>query len=520
METNREDILNISESCVGKYYHYEHSAYDGNLQPINPPLDVLAPDFDNTDGKVNNSYTTIRWQVEELSHEEQVKALNNLIMHYLVRWHDKKEDIWRYPMQVAVALMDALKLHECLPTLLEILRQDLEFYKMFFKDLDIDKMIPATLFQIMEKEDLPVLLDFMKTPGMLFYAKQNIAMAVAHLPVKGESALPLVQEWLTELVKFYAPMGKETDMFNEALLETLVYGCIHTHAVNAKDVIVRLYNQYKMPNALVKGGCNEVRKTIKKAPLGTLEGAGRHGEYVFIQYLNRAENVECFGEEDDEEYAEGFDWDEFDWNEYRPWAQCGKAEYLPVTKDLKMFKIKVVLRGTDPEIWREFEAPSNLKLTSFAGMILCGMGWDEDHLHQFVKVDGKKPTFYATSYNELSGHLDARSKDGRKFSIGDLLQKQGDNAFFEYDYGDSWNHVLTLMEVVDCDGNAKVALIGGERACPPEDCGGIAGYMHICEVMKDLDSIDAQDLAECIGCKFDPERFPLNKAKKVIDSFN
>lgn len=517
-------------------YHYNHPDYRENLKPIIPELEKLAPGIETA--TADDTYETICKKIESLSHEEKADAVNNLILHHLASWYNQDEGAWMWPVRVAVALMEHFKLHECLPVYLELLRQDYEFMKVFFRDDDLDFMLPGILYQIMEVEDLPVLMKFMKTKGMLFFCKRFVALAVANLPKKDADSLPKVQEWLAEIIQFYAPMGTRTNMFDESLLDTLVYGCIHTHAVNAKDMIIRLYNQYKLPNIMVEGGVNEVRKTIKKASIGTLNELDydESGERVFVRYIESSDayddgwdDEEDMGEDewgdedsyDDDGGYEDFDLSEYDWQEYAPWARWGEAEYKPIlSSSMKRYKIRVSLQGVKPEIWREFEVPYSLKLTSLSGMILYAMGWDEDHLHQFIKMSGNKRICYATSYNELSSPLLGGTKDGSKFCIGELVKKEGDTVLFEYDYGDGWMHIVTLGEVADFDGKFKVSLLDGKRACPPEDCGGVPGYMHVCQAMKHMNSSHTQEMIEWLGCKYDPERFPLDKAKKVIDSFN
>jgi len=54
------------------------------------------------------------------------------------------------------------------------------------------------------------------------------------------------------------------------------------------------------------------------------------------------------------------------------------------------------------------------------------------------------------------------------------LNEPGQSADYEYDFGDGWNHQILLKEIVPRDREAKYPICaGGERACPPEDCGGI-----------------------------------------------
>ncbi|MCQ2288469.1 MAG: plasmid pRiA4b ORF-3 family protein [Muribaculaceae bacterium] len=170
--------------------------------------------------------------------------------------------------------------------------------------------------------------------------------------------------------------------------------------------------------------------------------------------------------------------------------------------------VRVELKGIKPPIWRKLVIPSNLMLESFAHIILISMGWEMEHLHQFVK----DRTFYSVPIGD-EAEFDLFSltekKDSRNCTIGDLIIKKGDKCTFEYDFGDGWEHLITVQESRDYDegeNRTLVTLTGGKRACPPEDIGGVPGYMDFCEIIKNPKSKRAQELIEWYG-DFDPEEF-------------
>ena len=49
--------------------------------------------------------------------------------------------------------------------------------------------------------------------------------------------------------------------------------------------------------------------------------------------------------------------------------------------------------------------------------------------------------------------------------------------------------------------------VGGERACPPEDCGGIWGYEALLEVINDPAHEEHEEMLDWLGGQFDPEQF-------------
>ncbi|MGH9080339.1 MAG: IS1096 element passenger TnpR family protein [Acidimicrobiales bacterium] len=56
----------------------------------------------------------------------------------------------------------------------------------------------------------------------------------------------------------------------------------------------------------------------------------------------------------------------------------------------------------------------------------------------------------------------------------------------------------------------RQACIGGQRACPSEDCGGVAGFTQLLEAMEDPDRGANDRDAGWIGRTFDPEDFSLS----------
>jgi len=58
--------------------------------------------------------------------------------------------------------------------------------------------------------------------------------------------------------------------------------------------------------------------------------------------------------------------------------------------------------------------------------------------------------------------------------------------------------------------------LDGERACPPEDCGGAWGYEELLEVLNDPDHEDYEHYRGWAGEDFDPERFDLEKVNRTL----
>lgn len=56
--------------------------------------------------------------------------------------------------------------------------------------------------------------------------------------------------------------------------------------------------------------------------------------------------------------------------------------------------------------------------------------------------------------------------------------------------------------------------VNGERACPPEDCGGIYGYEELLEVLAKPRHRRYRELREWAGAGFDPGKFSIEAVNR------
>ena len=524
-----EQLNLIDEASAVTNYSYEHPDYGkmvGDMPDALQPLlntDDTHPDLPEVEDFMD--------RCAQLDRSTLVTGVNSIIYFWMDRWHtDPDGDVWMHPIHVAIMIAERFQLHECLPVLLETERQDRDFAEVFFDDCDMVGMVPACIYRITTAEDLPLLADFVRERGIHSFSKAEVIAAVSTVPRREPQLLPDVQRWLSGILPIFAD-GIDPAVGDVMLLEAIIHCCLHTRNVDAKPMIIRMYSKYKLPNILIPGGANEVRKTIKKADIGILKEELDSSETIWQNAATTFDEDDFddgdydhdyvaadFEDSDDEiEYYEDEEWAPR--QEYCGYAYGGKAKYLPVQK-LKKSTLRIELENSEPLIWRELEVPSNLCLTSLAQAILLAFGWNEDHLHQFLE---SRKNHYATSLNELGGTLYPGTKDGSRYGVSHLLKKQGDSVLFEYDYGDSWYHKVKLKSVADyADYETKaVRLIGGANACPPDDCGGIYRYRHLVELMqKKPQSSELSEFYDWMGCKWDPEFFPMDETAKAVDKMN
>lgn len=179
----------------------------------------------------------------------------------------------------------------------------------------------------------------------------------------------------------------------------------------------------------------------------------------------------------------------------------------------QIYQIQIALRGFKPKIWRRVLVPSDLLLSHFHFVIQKAMGWEDDHLHQFIK----NRTFYTVRMKEDYLWDETNNVDYKKMKISDLLTVEKETIIYEYDFGDSWEHDIILEKILPVDPKMKYPVcVAGEMNCPPEDCGGVWGYAEMLEILKQPDHEEYESYLEWLGDEFDPEHFDKDEVNRWL----
>lgn len=166
----------------------------------------------------------------------------------------------------------------------------------------------------------------------------------------------------------------------------------------------------------------------------------------------------------------------------------------------RFYLVKIQLLYIEPAIWRRFVVPANITLDQLHDVIQIVMGWTNSHLYQFT-IGNKRYTEYRESKED--GLICSR------YRLGDLIKQKGRKFRYLYDFGDGWEHELVLEEnrYFNPELKTEPAYLEGERACPPEDVGGVPGYFRFCNALKDPRHEDHESYMEWSGGNYDSERF-------------
>jgi hypothetical protein len=161
--------------------------------------------------------------------------------------------------------------------------------------------------------------------------------------------------------------------------------------------------------------------------------------------------------------------------------------------------LRIDLLGSDPPIWREIEVPTSMTLKQLHAVVQAAMGWEDAHLWEFAV-----------------GRERIGSSRAAKLTLQALLRPRTTKLSYIYDFGDCWEHLLTLTKPRAADpGSAYPRYLAGEQAAPPEDCGGIAGFYAQLEILADPEHPEHHDVKDWFG-DFDPNAFDEQHVKARI----
>ena len=124
--------------------------------------------------------------------------------------------------------------------------------------------------------------------------------------------------------------------------------------------------------------------------------------------------------------------------------------------------------------------PTSITLKVLHDIIQAVMGWFDYHLWEFTI--GKQK--YGLPMDDDWGTRQRFAAS--KVRLRDVLKPIKTVIDYTYDFGDCWEHRLTVTDIRAGErGMSYPRYIGGQRNGPPEDCGGIPGFYELLEAIAD-----------------------------------
>jgi len=171
----------------------------------------------------------------------------------------------------------------------------------------------------------------------------------------------------------------------------------------------------------------------------------------------------------------------------------------------QIYCFQISLPGTDPLVWRKVMVPGLFTLEALNSVFQLVMGWQMKHLYDF-QIGNER-------YSETDDFLEVQPKSVAASIASAVGSKK--SFFYTYDFGDDWRHEVIVEDILSRKSEMNYPIcIGGENACPPEDCHGVHSYEDLKKIISDPKHEEYREMMEWLGGFFDPKSFDPNRINR------
>ena len=174
----------------------------------------------------------------------------------------------------------------------------------------------------------------------------------------------------------------------------------------------------------------------------------------------------------------------------------------------RVARIRVELRDLE-RVWRRLDVPVSATLATLHDIVQIAMGWTFSHTDEFDTGD--------RSYGEPVSEDDHGLHKANGWRLETLIAPGFERFLYLYDFGDDWRHDVIVEGVHDGDpGTEYPAFLDGARRCPPENVGGVGGFIEFLEAVLDPFHKQHARMVEWHGGPFDPGDMDERRVRMLL----
>ena len=163
------------------------------------------------------------------------------------------------------------------------------------------------------------------------------------------------------------------------------------------------------------------------------------------------------------------------------------------------YQLKIQIEGITPPVWRRINVPAEFGLDELHDTIQHLFAWNDTHLHEFMVGTRPAGVRYAPDHPELE-HFGEPPLDEWGVPLNTLLHSPLDTLLYTYDFGDNWEHTLTLEKILPAAGPGLLPhCVAGSGHPPQEDSSGPHGWMEKLAISEDPSYSENQHIRDWLG---------------------
>lgn len=165
-----------------------------------------------------------------------------------------------------------------------------------------------------------------------------------------------------------------------------------------------------------------------------------------------------------------------------------RAFELHVTLDLDVYKAE-----------RRMIVPADFKFSDLHKVLQSVFDWKNYHLYHFTILDRNQSKLIARMVPfEEDLEYDEHAMLMEEHKLSEFITEHT-TMIYTYDMGDHWEHEIQLVRVIEQHDMESPYLLEAMGQTPPEDVGGVGGFIDFREIMLNSSHPEHQDMKQRVG---------------------
>lgn len=175
----------------------------------------------------------------------------------------------------------------------------------------------------------------------------------------------------------------------------------------------------------------------------------------------------------------------------------------------KVYSLRLTLAGIQPRIWRRLMVRETMWLSRLHEAVQLVFGWYDYQTHVFQVGDKR--------YGNPLNHDGVVIEDDRDVTLADAHFSGHDRISYDYLFVEGWHVDIRREKTVAAEkGGIYPRCVAGERAGPPEDCGGVDAYKDMLYCLKHPETDLGREWREWLSPDYDPEKYSLETSNRSL----
>lgn len=175
----------------------------------------------------------------------------------------------------------------------------------------------------------------------------------------------------------------------------------------------------------------------------------------------------------------------------------------------RVYSLRLNVVACEPRIWRRLLVRESMWLSRLHDTIQVAFDWFDYQTHLFAFDDLR--------FGNPLKREDLLVEDDRDVALADLDLEHRERFNYAYHFGEGWQVDVKVEKSGPVEKGLHYPMcIAGERAGPPEDCGGVEAFHDMLACIKEPHTELGREWIDWLGPEYDPTACDLEKINKAL----